>query len=56
MKKKDINSLKLNKRSISSLKEIVKGGFRAPIDSDCTSLGNGDPCPKSHDCETEQQY
>ncbi len=51
MKKRDLNSLKLNKSIISSL----KGGFHTPIDSDCTSLGNGDPCPKSHDCETGNQ-
>lgn len=52
MKKRNINSLKLNKINISSL----KGGFRAPIESDCTSLGNGDPCPESHECEDRQQY
>ncbi len=51
MKKRNLNALRLNKRSISSLKEIIKGGLRTPLDSDCTSLGNGDPCPGSHDCE-----
>jgi len=50
MKKRNINSLKLNKTNISSL----KGGFGSPIESDCTSLGNGDPCPKSHDCENDR--
>ncbi|MBC8756584.1 hypothetical protein H2O64_18070 [Kordia sp. YSTF-M3] len=51
MKKRNLSTLQLNKRSISSLKEVIKGGFRSP--SDCTSLGNGDPCPESHDCETQ---
>ncbi|QHI36241.1 hypothetical protein IMCC3317_16000 [Kordia antarctica] len=52
MKKKGINSLKLNKRSISSLKEIVKGGLRAPLESDCSSYGNGE-CDETYcNCET----
>lgn len=55
MKKRSLHTLQLNKRSISSLKETVKGGLRAPLDSDCTSLGNGDPCPETHDCQTDQQ-
>lgn len=42
MKKKGINSLKLNKTSISSLKDLVKGGMRAPLESDCSSYGNGE--------------
>ena len=55
MKKRNLKLLALNKRSISSLKNNVMGGLRVPIDSDCTSLGNGDPCPKTHDCETREQ-
>jgi len=51
MKKRNLNTLRLNKRSVSSLEEI-KAGLRVPIDSNCTSLGNGEPCPKTHDCET----
>lgn len=42
MKKRGINLLKLNKRSISSLKNTVKGGLHKPMDeSDCSSFGNG---------------
>jgi hypothetical protein len=53
MKKRGLNSLKLNKRSISSLKEIVKGGL-APADSDCSSYGNGE-CDKTYcNCETQE--
>ncbi|MEM6720418.1 MAG: hypothetical protein AAF611_13920 [Bacteroidota bacterium] len=53
MKKRNLKNLALNKTSISSLKEIT-GGLRIPIDpidSNCTSLGNGDPCPETHDCD-----
>lgn len=47
MKKREINSLKLNKRKISSLKEILKGGVHRPLDeSDCSSFGNGQ-CEKT---------
>ncbi|AXG72214.1 hypothetical protein KORDIASMS9_04482 [Kordia sp. SMS9] len=51
MKKRDLNSLKLNKSIISSL----KGGLHSiPIDSDCTSLGDGTPCPDTkRDCGTQ---
>lgn len=56
MKKKGINSLKLNKRRISSLKEIVKGGLHRPMDeSDCSSFGNGE-CEKTYcRCEDTQE-
>ncbi|MBC8756585.1 hypothetical protein H2O64_18075 [Kordia sp. YSTF-M3] len=54
MKKRGINSLKLNKISISSLKEIVKGGLRTPLDSDCSSYGNGE-CDETYcNCETQE--
>jgi len=54
MKKRDFNSLKLNKRSISSLKEVVKGGLRTPLDSDCSSFGNGQ-CEETYcNCETQR--
>ncbi|MCH2194704.1 hypothetical protein [Kordia sp.] len=39
-----MNSLQLNKRSISSIKKL-KGG-RVPVDSDCSSFGNGE-CEKT---------
>ncbi|WP_420574428.1 hypothetical protein [Kordia sp.] len=56
MKKRSLKTLQLNKRSISSLKEIVKGGMRSPLDSDCTSLGDGTPCPtETPDCKTAEQ-
>ncbi|WP_157547276.1 hypothetical protein [Kordia zhangzhouensis] len=42
MKKRSLHALQLNKRSISSLKNIVKGGLRTPLDSDCSSFGNGE--------------
>lgn len=51
MKKRNLKTLALNKKSISSLKEIVKGGMRTPLDSDCTSLGDGTPChTEGYDC------
>ncbi|WP_430412363.1 hypothetical protein [Kordia sp.] len=55
MKKRGINSLKLNKRSISSLKETVKGGLHRPLDeSDCSSYGNGQ-CDETYcNCETQE--
>lgn len=54
MKKRNLHTLKLNKRSISSLKEVLKGGMRSP--SDCTSLGDGTPCPTDEPgCKTEEQ-
>jgi len=54
MKKKGINSLKLNKTSISSLKETVKGGMRAPLQSDCSSYGNGE-CDETYcNCEIRE--
>ncbi|WP_156168968.1 hypothetical protein [Kordia jejudonensis] len=54
MKKRGINTLKLNKRRISSLKESLKGGFRSPDDSDCSSYGNGQ-CDETYcNCETHE--
>lgn len=55
MKKRGINSLKLNKRRISSLKEVVKGGLHRPLDeSDCSSYGNGQ-CDETYcNCETQR--
>lgn len=54
MKKRNLNSLQLNKRSISSLKETVKGGMRTPLDSDCSSYGNGE-CDETYcNCETQE--
>jgi hypothetical protein len=54
MKKRNLKSLALNKRNISSLKEIVKGGLRTPLDSDCSSFGNGE-CEKTYcNCETQE--
>lgn len=56
MKKRNLNSLKLNKRKISSLKEAVKGGIGVPVDSDCSSFGNGE-CEKTYcNCETQAPH
>jgi hypothetical protein len=55
MKKRNLNTLKLNKRSISSLKEVVKGGMRTPVDSDCSSFGNGECEDTFCNCKTDQQ-
>jgi len=40
MKRKTFNSLSLNKKSIASLKESVKGGVVPVHESDCSSFGN----------------
>ncbi|MEM6684737.1 MAG: hypothetical protein AAF617_02985 [Bacteroidota bacterium] len=54
MKKRNLNSLKLNKQKISTLKKVVTGG-RVPVDSDCSSFGNGE-CEKTLcRCETQNE-
>ena len=54
MKKRSLQTLQLNKRSISYLKDIVKGGVRTPLDSDCSSFGNGE-CEETYcNCETHE--
>ncbi len=51
MKKRDLSSLQLNKSKISSL----KGGL-VPIDSDCSSFGNGE-CEDTYcNCETQDKH
>ncbi|MEM6720417.1 MAG: hypothetical protein AAF611_13915 [Bacteroidota bacterium] len=52
MKKRNLDSLKLNKRKISSLKETVKGGI-VPIESDCSSFGNGECAETYCNCKTQ---
>ena len=55
MKKRNLNSLKLNKRKISSLKEGVKAG-RVPIESDCSSFGNGECAETYCNCSTQNPH